>query len=104
MKHGEKLAERILFLHGVPTSKPDAIPKKGQEIGELLVTNVALEAQAIAMYNEAAIVCAAEKDQKSKDLFEEILGEEEKHLVFFERVKDHIDKMGPAYLVTLTGK
>ena len=104
MKHAEKLAERILFLHGVPTSKPDAIPKKGQEIGETLATNVALEAQAIAMYNEAAIVCAAEKDQKSKDLFEELLGEEEEHLDFFERVKDHIDKMGPAYLVTLTGK
>ena len=94
----------ILFLHGEPTSKPDAVPKKGQEIGEMLVTNIALEAQAIAMYNEAAVVCAAEKDQKSKDLFEELLGEEEEHLDLFERVKSHIDKMGPAYLVTLTGK
>jgi len=104
MKHAEKLAERILFLHGVPTSQPDAIPKKGQEVEEMLATDVALEAQAIAMYNEAAAACAAEKDQRSKDLFEELLGEEEDHLDFFERVKDHIDKMGPAYLVTLTGK
>jgi bacterioferritin len=104
MKHAEKLADRILFLRGEPTSKSDALPKKSQEIGQMLVTNVALEAQAIAMYNEAAVVCAAEKDQKSKDLFEELLGEEEEHLDFFEKVKDHIDKMGPAYLATLTGK
>ena len=28
MKHAEKLAERILFLGGVPTSKPDLDPQK----------------------------------------------------------------------------
>jgi bacterioferritin len=104
MRHAEKLAERILFLHGEPTSKPDATPKKGQEIGEMLVTNVALEAHAIAMYNEAAVVCTTEKDLKSKDLFEELLDEEEEHLDFFERVNNHIDNMGTAYLTTLTGK
>lgn len=104
MKHAEKLAERILFLHGEPTSKPDALPKKGQEIGDMLATDVGLENQAITMYNEASVVCSAEKDQKSKDLFEELLGEEEGHLHFFERIKNHIDKMGTAYIVTLTGK
>jgi bacterioferritin len=104
MKHAEKLAERILFLHGEPTSKPDALAKKGQQIPEMLATNVALETQAISMYNDAAVTCSAEKDQKSKDLLEELLGEEEEHLDFFENVKSHVDKMGPAYLATLTGK
>ena len=104
MKHAEKLAERILFLHGEPTSKPDGTPKKGQEIPEILATDVALETQAINMYNEAAVICAAQKDQKSKDLFEELLGEEEEHLDFFENVKGHVEKMGPAYLATLVGK
>jgi len=56
------------------------------------------------LYNEASVICSAEKDQKSKDLFEELLGEEEAHLHFFERIKNHIDKMGAAYIVTLTGK
>ena len=32
MKHAEKLAERILYLKGEPTSKPDASAKKGQPI------------------------------------------------------------------------
>jgi bacterioferritin len=104
MKHAEKLAERIAFLKGVPTSKPDATSKKGQQIPEMLATDIALETQAVRMYNDAAVICAAEKDQKSKDLFEELLGEEEGHLDFFEKIKDHVDKLGAAYLATLTGK
>jgi bacterioferritin len=103
MKHAEKLAERILFLKGEPTSKPDGIPKKGQKIAEMLNTNMALEAAAIKMYNEAAVVCAAEKDQISKELFEELLKEEEDHFNYFENVKDHLDKLGTAYLATLVG-
>jgi len=79
MKHAEKLAERILFLKGEPTSKPDGIAKKGQEIIEMLKTNMALEAEAIKMYNDASVVCAAEKDHISKGIFEELLKEEEEH-------------------------
>ena len=103
MKHAEKLAERILFLNGEPTSKPDALPKKGQQIPQMLTTNMALEAGAIKMYNEASMVCAAEKDQISKELFEDLLKEEEDHLNYFENTKDHVDKLGAAYLATLAG-
>jgi len=104
MKHAEKLAERILFLKGEPTSKPDSSPKKGQEIPEMLATDMALEAQAVKMYNESAVLCASERDQKSKDLFEELLFDEEKHLHFFENLKNHVEKLGETYLATLTGK
>jgi bacterioferritin len=103
MKHAEALAERILFLKGTPTSKPDEVAKKGQKIEEILVTDIGLEAQAVKMYNEAALVCAQEKDQISKQLFEKLLGEEEAHLNEFENIKDHVDKMGTAYLATLVG-
>ncbi len=103
MKHAEALAERILFLKGSPTSKPDAEAKKGQKIEEMLATNVGLETTAIKMYNEASLVCAQEKDQISKQLFEKLLGEEESHLNDFENIKNHIEKMGTAYLATLVG-
>jgi bacterioferritin len=103
MKHAEKLAERILYLKGVPTSKPDAVAKKGQEIPEMLKTNIALESQAIKMYNDASVICAAEKDQISKELFEELLKDEEDHYNYFDNVKDHVDKLGAAYLATLAG-
>lgn len=104
MKHAEKLAERILFLKGEPTSKPDATSKKGQEILGMLATDMVLEIQAIKMYNEAAVLCASERDQKSKDLFEELLSDEEKHLNFFENIKNHVENLGEAYLATLIGK
>jgi bacterioferritin len=104
MKHAEKLAERVLFLKGEPTSKPDVTPKKGQQIPELLATDVALETKAVKMYNEAAAICAAEKDHKSKDLFEELIADEEGHLNIFENIKNHVDKIGAAYLATLVGK
>jgi bacterioferritin len=103
MKHAEALADRILFLKGEPTTKPDAIAKKGQSIAEMLKTDVALESAAIKMYNDAAVVCAQEKDQISKQLFEKLLGEEEAHFNDFESIKEHLDKMGNAYLATLTG-
>ena len=103
MKHAEKLAERILFLNGEPTSKPDGSIKKGQQITEMLNTDIGLETEAIKMYNEAALACAAEKDQISKQLFEELLKDEEGHLDMFENIKDHVDKLGASYLSTLTG-
>ena len=103
MKHAEKLAERILFLKGEPTSKPDGLAKKGQKIAEMLTTNMALESAAMKMYNEAAMVCAAEKDQISKELFEDLLKDEEDHFNYFENVKDHLDKLGASYLATLVG-
>lgn len=103
MKHAEALAERILFLKGTPTTKPDAVAKKGEEIAAILATDMSLEAQAIKMYNEAANVCAMEKDMISKQLFEKLLAEEEGHLNDFENIKDHVDKLGAAYLVTLAG-
>jgi bacterioferritin len=103
MKHAEKLAERILFLNGTPTTKPDGEIKKGQEIAEMLTTDIALEKGAIKMYNEAANLCAAEKDQVSKELFDELLAEEEEHFDFFDNTKTHVDKLGAAYLATLAG-
>lgn len=103
MKHAEKLAERILFLKGEPTSKSDGVAKKGQKIQDMFTTDIALESQAIKMYNEASVTCAAEKDQISKELFEELLKEEEVHLNTFENIKGHIDQLGAAYLATLAG-
>jgi bacterioferritin (cytochrome b1) len=43
-------------------------------------------------------------NQKSKDLFEELLSDEEKHLNFFENIKNHVEKLGEAYFATLTWK
>jgi bacterioferritin len=103
MKHAEAFAERILFLGGVPTSKPDLEAKKGQKIAEMLGTDIGLEDQAVKMYNESSIVCAECLDMVSKDLFEKILRDEDEHVNLFQNLKDHVDKLGDIYIATLTG-
>jgi bacterioferritin len=101
MKHAEALAERILFIGGQPTSKPDVVAKKGEDYAAMMRTDIALEQGAVAMYNESAVICAAEKDQISKKLFEELLAEEEEHLDYFQNTLEHMEKLGAAYLATL---
>jgi rubrerythrin len=56
------------------------------------------------VYNEAAAQCGVQKDHKSKDLFEELISDEEQHLRVFERIRDHAARMGNSYLITLSGK
>jgi len=104
MKHAEALAERVLFLGGVPTTKPDAEIKRGEKIAAKIATDIALEEAAVKLYNEAAVVCAAERDHVSKDIFESLLKDENEHLDMFINIKEHIDQLGGQYLVTLTGK
>ena len=103
MKHAETLAERILFLGGTPTTKPDAEIKRGEKVGAKIITDIALEEDAVKMYNEAAVVCAAERDHVSKDIFEQLLRDEEDHLDVFINIKEHIDQLGDQYLATLVG-
>src|SRR5208283_1962696 len=94
MKHAEKLAGRILFLNGEPLSRPAGEAVKGQEITDMLKTDISLEADAIDLYNEAAFLCAAEKDQVSKDLFQYLIKDEEKHLDTFENIRNLIGTLG----------
>ena len=103
MKHAESLAERILFLKGEPVTKPDAGAVKGQGIAAMMTTDIGLEDDAVKLYNEAAAICAAEKDEVSKHLFEQLLEDEEGHLNLFQNTLDHIEKLGAAYLATLMG-
>lgn len=107
MKHAEMLAERILFLGGIPSTKPALDPqsgiRKGQSIPELLQTDIGLEDGAIKMYNDAAKACADEGDHVSKHLFEDLAEQEERHLDEFQNTADFVEKLGAAYLATLTG-
>ncbi len=104
MKHAEKLAERILFLGGTPTTQPSAQAKKGLEIVEMLKVDVELEQSAVDMYNDFANKCAQEGDNISKAIFEELLADEEEHVDDFQNILDHVEKLGNAYLATLTGE
>ncbi|MFB3888452.1 MAG: bacterioferritin [Candidatus Bathyarchaeia archaeon] len=79
MKHAERLADRLNYLNGVPTTKPDPIFVGGSLI-EMLKQDEQNEEEAIVLYKQAIQVAAAEGDFTTRRLLEDILAEEEKHI------------------------
>ena len=79
MKHAEKLAERLDYLNGVPTTKPDPIFVGGSLI-EMLKQDEQNEEEAITLYKQAIQVAAEEGDFTTRRLLEDILAEEETHI------------------------
>jgi bacterioferritin len=82
MKHAERLAERLDFLNGIATTKPDPIFVGGSLI-EMLKQDEQNEEQAITLYKQAIQVAAEEGDYTTRRILEEILAEEEEHINTF---------------------
>jgi bacterioferritin len=82
MKHAERLAERLDYLNGVPSTKPDPIFVRGSLI-EMLKQDEQDEEAAISLYKQAIHVAAEEGDYTTRRLLEEILAEEENHINTF---------------------
>jgi len=82
MKHAEALAERLDYLDGVPCTKPDPIFVGGSLI-EMLKQNQLDEETAIETYKRGIQLASQEGDFTTRRLFEDILGEEEKHIDTF---------------------
>ncbi len=86
MKHAEKIAERLWYLDGVPTTKPTEI-KVGGELKEMIDYDIKAEEEAIDLYKQIEDVADAEKDPTTRFIFEGILEQEEDHHDFFTSVK-----------------
>jgi len=82
MKHAEALAERLDYLSGVPTIKPDPIFVGGSLI-EMLKQDEQNEEEAIQLYKRGIQLANEEGDFTTKRLLENILSEEEKHIDTF---------------------
>ena len=82
MKHAEALAERLAYLNGVPSTKPDPIFVGGSLI-EMLKQDEQNEEEAIQLYKHAIQVAGEEGDFTTRRLLEDILSEEEKHIDSF---------------------
>jgi len=78
MKHAEEIAERLAYLGGIPTIKPDPI-FVGADLEEMLRMDVKAEEEAILLYKQTIKVADGEGDITTRRLFEEILGHEEEH-------------------------
>jgi bacterioferritin len=78
MKHAEAIAERLAYLGGVPTTKPEPI-FVGKDLSEMLQQNKKDEEGAIALYKQIINLAQEEKDVTTARLFEDILEDEEEH-------------------------
>lgn len=104
MKHADELADRVLFLNGLPNFQAIHKLKVGESVEEILKADLALENEAIPLLKDAAEYCNSVKDFTSGQLFESILASEEEHVDFLEKQFDMIERMGIENYVQLQSK
>jgi len=104
MKHAEALMERILFLDGTPSMMPMEL-NIGVTVKGMLESDLALEVSAVRQYNDAVAIATKEGDNGSRDLFVELLNDEEDHVDFLEAQLHQIKELGyERYLSMQMGK
>jgi len=102
MKHAEAIMERILFLDGTPSMEPLALTIGGT-VTDMIQSDLKLEINAVAMYNDAVRIAYDNKDNGSRDLFAMLLKDEEEHVDWLETQLHQIGEMGyERYLSTQT--
>jgi bacterioferritin len=78
MKHAEKIAERLFYLGGTPTTKPNPI-NVGKSLKQMIAQDIKDEANAITLYKQVIEIAEKEGDTTTAFIFREILEDEEDH-------------------------
>ena len=104
MKHADKLAERILFLDGLPNFQLLGRLRIGETVEEILKADLAVEMEAIPLLRDAIQHCESVRDYVSRDLFAHILESEEEHVDTLETQFEMIERMGIQNYVQLQSK
>jgi bacterioferritin len=104
MKHADRLTVRILFLGGLPNFQMLGRLRIGETVEEILRADMELELEALAQLKGAIAHCETVRDYVSRDLFAEILANEEEHVDTLERQFDMIANMGLPNYIQLNSK
>ncbi len=94
MEHADRFIDRILFLEGFPNMQVLNPLRIGQDVKQVLEADLAAEHESRALYQEAAAHCDSVGDRVSKNLFEELLGDEEEHIDFLETQLELVNQVG----------
>jgi bacterioferritin len=94
MQHADKIVQRIIFLDGFPNMQVLDPLHIGQNVREVLDCDLAAEMSARTLYQEAATYCHSVKDYVTRDLFEELMHDEEEHIDYLETQLDLVAKLG----------
>ena len=89
MKHAEKIAERLWYLGGTPTTKPDPITV-GETMKEFLELDTKAEEEAIVTYKQIIEMAQKEGDVTTAFMFKEILEDEEEHHDLFTTMLEEV--------------
>src|SRR3972149_8244644 len=89
MKHAEKIAERLWYLEGTPTTKPSPIIV-GTSLKEFLDFDIQAEEEAVIMYKQIIELAQKEGDVTTAFIFKEILEDEEEHHDLFTTMAEEV--------------
>jgi bacterioferritin len=98
MGHVEKLAERILFLEGDVEMEVAGKVEKITDPEKMVAKAAEMEEYSARVYNEWALEASKNADSASKQMFEQLVSDEEGHYDEFDKQRDHIKRFGPSYL------
>jgi bacterioferritin len=94
MEHAEKLMQRILFLEGTPNMTELGPIKVGVNVKAQLESDLAIELDALPRLNAAIKASTELADNASRELFEQILIDEEEHVDYLEGQLHIITEIG----------
>jgi bacterioferritin len=94
MHHADRLIERIIFLEGHPNLQRVAPLRIGQNVKEVLEADLAGEYDARTAYKASREICDKLGDYVSKELFDDLLEDEEGHINFLETQLQLLNSIG----------
>jgi len=94
MEHADRFVQRIIFLEGFANLQVLDPLRIGQTVEEVIAADLAAEKDAHRLYTEAAEYCFSIRDYVSKELFDDLLKDEEEHIDFLETQQELIKQVG----------
>ncbi|QDU75494.1 Bacterioferritin [Bremerella volcania] len=94
--HSDLYLNRILFLKGEPQLTFDKQPVRAESLQAIFKTDMEDEKEAIEFYTKASQQASADSDIGTRQIFEQIVLDEEGHMAWLELQLDLIERMGEA--------